>query len=185
MRLLTVPVMGLAVALGFATTVVGCRSGDVKPLARAEAVLEAKSGSKLTGRAVFTRIDAEWIHVRIDVAGVAPGLHACHIHEKGDCSAADGSLAGGHWNPLGKKHGKWMQADGEFHLGDLGVIEVGADGRGSLEMTTPLFDMGCGCPKDIVGKSVMIHEKADDFTTQPTGAAGGRIGCGPIKAVVR
>ena len=168
--------------LAAAALVAACASKGDKPLGSAVADLESKSGSKVTGRAVFTRIDKDWVHLRIDIAGATPGIHAVHIHEKGDCSAADAASAGGHWNPWKKKHGAWMQVDGNFHLGDLGNIEAGADGRGALELTTDQFDIGCDCEKDAVGKSVVVHEKADDLKTDPTGNAGARIACGPIRA---
>ncbi len=182
MRSRFLPLLGLGLAAALVAVLPGCRSTEKGPLRSATAVLEAKSGSRLAGTARFTRIEGDWIHVRIDVAGVAPGLHAVHLHEHGDCTAPDGSSAGGHWNPTKKKHGKWMQADGEFHLGDLGNIEVGEDGKGGLEMTTTLLGMGCGCEKDILGRSIIVHEKPDDFITQPTGGAGGRIGQGVVKA---
>jgi Cu-Zn family superoxide dismutase len=176
------PILGVALAASLVAVLPGCRSTRKGPVPSASAVLMAKSGSTLKGLAVFTRLEEDWIHVRIEVEGVSPGLHAVHLHEHGDCTSPDGSAAGGHWDPTKKKHGKWMQPDGEFHLGDLGNIEVGPDGTGYLELTTTLFGMGCGCEKDIVGRSIIVHAKADDFTTQPTGAAGGRIGQGVVLA---
>jgi Cu-Zn family superoxide dismutase len=172
----------LALAGGFAAFVGGCASSPKGPIDSAVAVLGPSSGSKVSGKAVFTRLEGDWLRVRIDVAGAEAGTHAVHIHEHGDCSAPDAMSAGGHWNPTMKKHGRWGQADGEFHLGDLGNIEVGADGKGYLELTTPLLGMGCACEKDILGKSIIVHAKRDDFTTQPTGDAGARIGCGVIRA---
>jgi Cu-Zn family superoxide dismutase len=138
------------------------------------------SGSTLEGSATFERMEGNWISFRVEVRNVAPGLHAVHIHEHGDCTAPDGKSAGGHWNPTSKKHGKWGQADGEFHLGDLGNIEVGPDGTGSLTVSADQWTMGDGGPMDIVAKSIIVHAKPDDFTTQPTGNAGDRIGCGVI-----
>ena len=67
------------------------------------------------------------------------------------------------------------------HLGDIGNLEVGEDGEGSLTLSTDKWTMGSGADNDILGKAVIVHAGADDFTTQPTGAAGGRIGCGVIK----
>jgi Cu-Zn family superoxide dismutase len=147
---------------------------------RAAAALEGRSGSKLEGQAVFQRAGDGRIEFRVEVRNVTPGLHAVHIHEHPDCGDPAGKNAGGHWNPTAKKHGKWGQADGEFHLGDLGNIEVGADGRGVLEVSTDLWTMGDGGNLDVVGRSIIVHGGADDYTTQPTGNAGDRIGCGPI-----
>ena len=170
----------LALLAGLALAAAGCASAKPATPPRALVTIEAKSGSKLEGTAVFSRMEGNWISVRIDVRNVAPGLHATHIHEHADCSSPDGKSAGGHWNPTAKKHGKWGQADGEFHLGDLGNIEVGADGTGYLVLSTDQWTMGDGGPMDIVGKSIIVHASPDDFTTQPTGNAGDRIGCGPI-----
>ncbi len=181
MKTRSVGILGVVLAGGLAAAAVGCGStGGGGRQERAVAALAAKSGSKLSGRAVFTRLSPGWIHLRIDIAGVTPGTHAAHIHEGADCSAPDAKGAGGHWNPTGRKHGKWGQPDGEFHIGDLGNIEVGADGTGSLDLTTDLWTMGGGGSADILGRSVVVHAKPDDFTTQPTGNAGDRIGCGPI-----
>jgi Cu-Zn family superoxide dismutase len=143
--------------------------------------LEARAGSNLQGSAIFEAAADGRIVFSIVVERVTPGSHAVHIHEHGDCSAPDATSAGGHWNPTGKKHGKWGQEDGEFHLGDLGNIEVDAGGRGSIEFATDQWEIGTGGPRDIVGKSIIVHAKPDDFTTQPTGAAGDRIGCGVIQ----
>jgi Cu-Zn family superoxide dismutase len=151
-------------------------------VSRAVAVLEGRSGSKLEGKAVFMRLADGRIGFRVDVRNVTPGLHAIHIHEHADCGDPAAKNAGGHWNPTARKHGRWSQADGEFHLGDLGNIEVGADGTGFLEITTDLWTMGDGGYVDVVGRSIIVHGSADDYTTQPTGNAGDRIGCGPIVA---
>jgi Cu-Zn family superoxide dismutase len=97
----------------------------------------------------------------------------------GDCSAADGSSAGGHWNPAMNNHGMPGAAS---HLGDLGNFTVAADGTGTLEISNPAWTIGDGAATDVVGKAIIVHGAPDDFTTQPTGNAGARIGCGVIKA---
>lgn len=76
-------------------------------------------------------------------------------------------------------HGKWGEPP--FHLGDIGNVEVGEDGTGSLTMSTDLWSVGDGSDRDVVGKSVVVHSGADDFTTQPAGDSGERIGCGVIQ----
>lgn len=146
----------------------------------ATATLAPKSGSTVSGVATFT-VDASTakVTVKVDVSGATPGLHAVHIHEHADCSSMDAESAGGHWNPTNKAHGKW--GVDPFHLGDIGNIDIGADGRGSLSLTTDLWTVGTGAMNDVVGHSIMVHEKADDFTSQPSGDAGSRLGCGPIK----
>ena len=147
------------------------------PSQQAIAIIGPASGSNLTGTATFTQ-NGETITLMVEIQNVSPGLHAVHIHEKGDCSAPDGTSAGGHWNPTNVAHGKW--GVGEFHLGDIGNITVGEDGTGKIELTTNLWEMGTGSDLDIVGTGIIVHAGADDFTSQPSGAAGARIGCGAI-----
>ncbi len=174
------PAAALLAALALASAGCAVTGGAHAKEPRAYVVLEARAGSALEGSATFERRDGNWIQFRIEVRNVSPGVHATHIHEHGDCSAPDAKSAGGHWNPTSKKHGKWGQADGEFHLGDLGNIEVGADGTGSLVVSSDQWTMGDGGPTDILGKSIIVHAMPDDFTSQPTGNAGDRIGCGVI-----
>ncbi len=148
------------------------------PAQQAIAILGSASGSNLTGTATFTQ-NGDTITLTVEIQNVSPGLHAVHIHEKGDCSAPDGTSAGGHWNPTNVAHGKW--GVGEFHLGDIGNITVGEDGTGTIELTTNLWEMGTGSDLDVVGTGIIVHADADDFTSQPSGAAGARIGCGAIQ----
>ena len=145
---------------------------------KAVATLQSKSDSHVTGEATF-REESGKVNVEIMIVGAEPGPHAVHLHEKGDCTAPDGASAGGHWNPTHENHGKWGTAP--FHRGDIGVIDVGADGKGTLTLTTELWTIGGAPETDVVGKAVIVHAKADDFTTQPTGNAGGRIACGVVE----
>jgi Cu-Zn family superoxide dismutase len=149
-----------------------------KPKAKEVVVaVEAKSGSKLTGKATFTEKGKEVVF-KMDVENLPPGEHAVHLHEKGDCSSPDGKSAGGHWNPGSQPHGQWGH-DGH-HLGDIGNFTVGADGKGTITLTTDKWSLGTGQANDVNGKAIIVHEKVDDFKTQPTGNAGGRIGCGVV-----
>ena len=113
------------------------------------------------------------------ISGLTPGVHAIHIHEKSDCSSVDAASAGGHWNPTFKKHGKW--GEGECHKGDIGNFTADQNGKGYILLETDEWCIGCGDPtKDILGKGLIVHQNADDFTTQPTGNAGGRMACSAI-----
>ena len=150
----------------------------VVPSQQAIAIIGPASGSNLTGTATFTQ-NGDTITLVVEIQNVSPGLHAVHIHEKGDCSSPDGTSAGGHWNPTNVAHGKW--GEGEFHLGDIGNITVGEDGTGKIELTTNLWEMGTGSDLDVVGRGIIVHADADDFTSQPSGNAGARIGCGAIQ----
>jgi superoxide dismutase, Cu-Zn family len=142
-----------------------------------ELPIEAKSGSKLTGKAVLTETEGG-VHVVLTLEGIEPGEHGAHVHEKGDCSAADGASAGGHFNPQSKDHG--LPGADKRHLGDLGNITIGKDGKGSLDITAPGANLKAGDAASFVGRSIIVHAKKDDGG-QPTGNAGGRVGCGVIK----
>src|SRR5262249_26281263 len=133
-------------------------------------ILQPKSGATLESEAVISEKGKE-ITFKIEVEKAPPGEHAVHLHEKGDCSSPDGKSAGGHWNPTNAPHGQWGH-DGH-HLGDIGNVVVAADGKGTLTLTTDKWSWGTGEPNDIAGKGIIIHEKVDDFKTQPTGNAGG------------
>lgn len=141
--------------------------------------LEPKSGSNLSGSATFTQANGE-VTLKATINGLAEGEHAIHIHETGDCSSEDGTSAGGHWNPTNERHGKWGDSEG-YHKGDIGNFTVDANGVGIVEFSTDEWCIGCGDPqKDIDGKALIIHEGVDDFTSQPAGNAGTRVGCGVI-----
>lgn len=142
-----------------------------------EVPIEAKSGSKLSGKATLTETEGG-VHVLLALEGVEPGEHGAHVHEKGDCSAADGASAGGHFNPQSKDHG--LPGAEKRHLGDLGNITIGKDGKGSLDITAPGANLKDGDPQSFVGRAIIVHAKKDDGG-QPTGNAGGRVGCGVIK----
>ena len=152
--------------------------GDAAAAATATARIEPTSGSGVSGTATFTVQDGQ-VTLALKLENCPPGEHAFHIHETGDCSAADGTSAGGHWNPGGDDHGQWGQTP--FHLGDIGNLTVGDDGTGSMVLTTDSWSIGTGASDDIVGRAVIVHASEDDFQTQPTGAAGGRIACGVIE----
>lgn len=140
--------------------------------------IDPKSGSKLTGTATFKQQGGK-VELTVEVKGAPAGVHAVHIHENGDCTSVDGESAGGHWNPTKEAHGKW--GDAVHHMGDIGNLTVNADGSGTLTMSTDHWTIGTGQANDITGHAVVVHTKADDFKSQPAGAAGARIGCGVIQ----
>jgi superoxide dismutase, Cu-Zn family len=140
--------------------------------------IASKSDSKLTGTATFTDVDGG-VKVNLLVAGAPPGKVATHVHETGDCSAPDAKSAGGHFNPEHHQHA--LPSSAERHLGDLGNIDVGPDGKGSLEILAKGANLKPGDPDSFLGRAIIVHEKVDDGG-QPTGNAGGRIGCGVIAA---
>ena len=93
--------------------------------------IKSINGSGLRGEATFKELENGAIDLTVRLNGVSPGEHAVHLHENGDCSAVDGSSAGGHWNPMDVSHGHRLE-DEQFHQGDIGNITVGADSSGLL-----------------------------------------------------
>jgi len=153
---------------------------QTSPVGKATASIEARSGSSLSGTADFV-MHGEKLMITVSLEGAPPGPHAVHIHENGDCSAPDASSAGGHFNPGGHKHGSPDAP--EHHAGDLGNISIGEDGTGTLMFHTSELTVA-GEPGGVVGRAIIVHEKPDDFVTDPTGNAGGRIGCGVITSTI-
>ena len=138
--------------------------------------MEPKSDSNVQGMVKFVEKDGQ-VSMSATFSGLSPGEHAIHIHEKADCSSADGKSTGGHWNPTSEPHGKWGDAGG-FHKGDIGNFLANEDGSAEVSFETDAWCIGCGDPnKDILGKAVIVHQGVDDFTSQPSGAAGARISC--------
>lgn len=142
----------------------------------ATATLKPAAGSTVAGSITFSE-EGDLVTVTAFLTGVGAGTHGFHVHETGDCGDAEFKNAGGHFNPTGAPHG--APTDAAHHAGDLGNIEIAADGTGSLQISTALLTVGPG-PNSAVGRAVVLHEKADDMKTQPTGDAGGRIACGVI-----
>ena len=136
-----------------------------------------QDGSAVSGTATLTDTP-EGLRVAVQVRGAAPGQHGLHIHQYGGCADA-GNAAGGHFNPDNVTHG-FLPHDGltKAHPGDVGNIDVGSDGAGQLNVVLPGVSL-TGGRYSVAGRAIILHEKPDDFG-QPTGNAGGRIGCGPI-----
>jgi len=147
----------------------------VPTINKAVCVLHPTEGNNVSGMVTFTR-EGSAIKVVAHLQGLTPGKHGFHIHELGDCSAADGTSTGGHFNPENKKHGG--PTDSERHVGDMGNIEAGADGTANLELSDAL--LAFSGKHSIIGRAIIVHAGEDDLTSQPTGAAGARVACGVI-----
>ena len=143
---------------------------------KATAKLDPKSGSKVTGTVTFTK-SGDMVEVTGDIENLTPGTHGFHIHDKGDCSAPDAASAGPHFNPTHQHHGGPDTA--ERHSGDLGNIDADSSGKAHIQWKGKLSLAGAD---SIIGKSVVVHEKADDLKTDPAGNSGARIACGVIEA---
>ena len=142
---------------------------------KAVCVLHPTEGNQVYGTVTFTKADSG-IHIVADLHGLTPGKHGFHVHEYGDCTASDGSSAGGHFNPEGVKHAG--PNDATRHVGDMGNITADADGNAKLDMTDNL--MSFSGSHSIIGRGIIVHAGADDLTSQPSGDAGPRVACGVI-----
>lgn len=145
----------------------------------ATARIEPRSGSNLSGSATFAAIqDGLGIHVELQDA--APGLHGVHLHEKGSCDGPDAASAGAHYDPDGGAH-HGGPSTRVRHAGDLGNIQVGSNGRGTLDVVVPDLSVN-SLQNGVVGRAIVVHAKADDLQTDPTGNSDARLGCGVIMA---
>jgi Cu-Zn family superoxide dismutase len=144
----------------------------------AVAQLEPTSHNEARGRVVFREVDGG-IQVEAEIEGLNVGNHGFHIHERGDCSAPDASSAGEHFAPDAQRHGGPDDAEGQRHAGDLGNIEVTADGTARYERVVEMLSLDGA--SSIVGKSVIVHAMPDDLETQPSGGSGARLACGVIE----
>ncbi|CAN5626240.1 superoxide dismutase family protein [soil metagenome] len=145
----------------------------------AAATLAATEGSTASGVLQFMAVDGG-VHVTGQVRGLAPDRrHGFHVHETGDCSAPDASSAGGHFNPHDAAHGRVGAPP--HHVGDSDNLAADAQGGAQVDNHLAGATLGDGGPTDIVGKAVIVHADADDYTTQPTGDAGDRLACGIIE----
>ena len=183
--------LGLAVAIAL---MAGCASSGTptataKPssdnapakstASRATVVLAPASGSLVSGTLTLVPM-GDGVHMSGEVGGLKPGdPRGFHIHEKGDCSAADASTAGGHFNPAAQAHGR--SGHGAHHAGDTDNIVANAKGVARIDAHVTGVTLGGGAGNDIAGRAVIVHAAADDYTTQPTGNAGARVACGVIK----
>lgn len=143
----------------------------------ATATLMELNGSGVSGTVRFMT-QGDDVHVEADIYGLTPGKHGIHVHEFGDCSSPDGESAGAHFNPQNQPHGG---PGNNTHPGDMGNIEADAQGTARLSIDLPLATVDTG-PLGIVGRSVIVHEMADDLMTQPAGNSGTRLACAVIRA---
>jgi Cu-Zn family superoxide dismutase len=142
-------------------------------ISKAVAILLPTEGSKAKGRVTFTEAQ-RGIHVRGEITGLTPGEHGFHVHEFGVWSP-DGKAAGSHFNPSAQQHGE--REASKRHIGDLGNIKANEHGNAAIDLVdTHLSFHG---PHSIIGRGLVVHEKADDFS-QPVGNAGGRVAVGVI-----
>ena len=162
-----------------ATLLLGACASTPPAGPRAEARLEARSGSTVAGTVNFVQ-QGDKLRVEAKVMGLTPGEHGFHVHESGDCSAPDATSAKGHFNPAGKQHGHHSGMD--RHAGDMPNLKADAQGHASYSGELALLSLGSDA-QGILGRSVVIHADPDDYASQPAGNSGKRVACGTIKAL--
>lgn len=157
-------------------------TATVPKVAAAEALINGTyADTAVNGTVSFTTTanGSVKMTLSITVPAKANKSVAVHIHEHGDCGD-NGNASHGHWNPTKSAHGKW--GGDSYHVGDIGNVKLDAKGKGTLTITTDLWTLGGWAFENILGKAIIVHGGVDDYTTQPTGNAGSRIGCGLIVA---
>jgi len=145
-----------------------------QPVSLATATLEPRSGSSVSGSARLTP-SAGGVVVLVEVQNATPGEHGVHVHDSGDCSDPAATSAGPHFNPKGAAHHGGVSTPIR-HGGDLGNMQVDSTGRGLLVVSVSDLSMD-----NVVGRSVVVHEKKDDQQTDPAGNSGARVACGTIR----
>ena len=142
----------------------------------ARAVLGAADGAP-RGRALLREASDGSLVVRVEAEGLPPGPHGVHLHTVGRCDAPDFQTAGAHWNPTNRQHGRDNPQGA--HQGDLPNLDIGSDGRGTLDFSVSGATLNQLLDAD--GAAVVVHADADDYRTDPSGNSGGRIACGIVQ----
>ncbi len=148
---------------------------EVTPIEKAVAVIHPIVGNDVTGVVYFDQTPAG-IKIIADIDGLEAGKHGFHIHQYGDAREEDATSAGGHFNPENQSHS--APSAQKRHVGDLGNIVAVDNETAHYEIVDTLISLTG--KHSIIGRSVIIHSGEDDFTTQPTGNAGARVGMGII-----
>lgn len=164
--------------LSFAGLIALAQTPAAKPAASSKgiAVLHPTAGNNVTGTVTFTPV-ADGVQVHAEITGLTPGKHGFHVHEFGDCSSADGSSAGGHFNPTHEPHaGPDAVAR---HVGDMGNVDADASSKAKLDYVDHHMSL-TNEQTSVIGRAVIVHAKPDDLKSQPSGDSGARVACGVI-----
>ena len=153
---------------------------SVPAAAQTASVVMKNTEGKEVGSVNLTQT-TEGVLVNAALKGLPPGEHAFHVHAVGKCEPPFTS-AGGHFNPGGKKHGM-MSPEGQ-HAGDMPNLHIPQSGDLTVEVLNTGIALEKGKPNSVFdsdGSAIVVHAGSDDYKTDPTGEAGGRIACGVIQ----
>jgi Cu-Zn family superoxide dismutase len=148
------------------------REFNAPKISKAVAVLHPTDGFDAKGTVYFTAVE-NGVQVTAEISGLSEGNKGFHIHQYGDCTAANGTSAGGHFNPEGMDHAG--PTDAIRHIGDMGNITANAQGNAMIDYVDKTIHINM-----ILGRGVIVHNGEDDLSSQPSGAAGPRVACGVI-----
>ena len=148
------------------------REFNAPEISKAVATLHPTEGFSVEGTVYFTAVE-NGVQVTAELSGLSEGNKGFHIHQYGDCTAPNGTSAGGHFNPEGMDHAG--PTDAMRHMGDMGNITAGSDGNATIDYVDETIYIGM-----ILGRGVIVHNGEDDLSSQPSGAAGPRVACGVI-----
>jgi superoxide dismutase, Cu-Zn family len=156
------------------------KATPAKPAPEAVAQIAPTQGNTVTGSLALAQ-SPQGVHITGSIQGLKPDAEfGFHVHEKGDCSAPDGSSAGGHFNPTQAQHGN--PTGPSHHAGDMLNIRSDSQGVAQVDVTAAGTSLQGDPSTDVLGKAIVVHESPDDYTTQPSGNSGKRVACGVIAA---
>jgi Cu-Zn family superoxide dismutase len=149
---------------------------EAAPAATAQSAQLMDAGGKAIGTVEMSE-DASGLTLKVTAAGLPAGTHGVHLHEKGMCEGPKFESAGAHWNPMTKQHGRDNPMGA--HLGDLANMDAtdGAEATSTYQVAGVTMGGTGNALADADGTSLVVHAKADDYKTDPSGNSGDRIAC--------